>query len=95
MRLDSITITDEAGRQAIVCVIGAGPRPWGVGCIDTAEQKCKAPIIGYATRNQAIRGAEAHLKWHAIDKPTCTDCGAWLSRKGSKRCRRGSCEADR
>lgn len=89
---DTITITDESQRQVIVCIVGAGPRPWGVGCVDG---DCKARIVGYATRNQGVRGAEAHLKWHAIGKPTCQECGAWLSRKGSKRCRRGTCEADR
>lgn len=90
---DSITITDGA-KQAIVCIVGSGARPWGVGCVDP-DQKCKASIVGYTTRNQAVKGAEWHLKWHANGEPTCQDCGAWLSRKGSKRCRRGTCEAGR
>jgi hypothetical protein len=89
--MSSITITD--GRlQVIVCIVG-GARPWGYGCIDRDE--CGATVVGYATRNQGVRGAEAHLKWHANGKPTCRDCGAWLSRKGSTRCRKGTCEADR
>lgn len=95
----TITITDESGRQALVCIAGSGARPWAVACIDTVgrdeTQRCKAQIFGYATRNQGIRGAEAHLKWHTNGEPTCGECGAWLSRKGSRRCRRGTCEADR
>jgi hypothetical protein len=88
---ESITITDGT-RQVIVCIVGAGSRPWGMGCVN---DDCKAIVIGYTTRNQGVRGAEAHLKWHANGKPTCNECGTWLSREASKRCRRGTCEVDR
>jgi hypothetical protein len=95
MSRESITITDESGRQALVCIAGYGARPWAVACVDTEPddtKRCKASIFGYTTRTQGIRAAEAHLRWHANGKPECVDCGAWLTRKGAKRCRRGTCE---
>lgn len=96
MSAREITIVDESGRQALVM---RGGSSWSVACIDTVERDdtklCKAIIVGYATRSQGIRGGEAHLRWHANGKPMCQDCGAWLGRKGSKRCRKGTCEADR
>jgi hypothetical protein len=86
--LGTITLTDETQRQVMVCNIGVS---WGVACV---PEDCTASIVGYTTRTQAVRGAEWHLRWHAIGKPTCAECGAWLTRKGSKRCRRGTCEVD-
>lgn len=90
-RLPDVQITDDTGRIALVL----GGWSWSVACVDTVDHECKAKIIGYDTRNQAIRGAEGHLRWHVNGKPECRDCGAWLSRRGAKRCRKGTCGADR
>lgn len=86
-----LTLVDETGRQAMVT---CGMR-WNVLCLDIPDRwACKARIMGYETRTQAIHGAEAHLRWHVNGKPTCAECGAWLNRKGAKRCRnREACEA--
>jgi hypothetical protein len=74
--------------KAIVVTNG---RSWTVACIDLTG-RCKARILGYETRARAIKGAEWHLRWHGNGEPTCRDCGQWLSRKGSTRCRAGTCE---
>lgn len=92
MSARDLTIVDDTGRQAMVV---SGMR-WNVLCIDVPDDyACKARIMGYETRAQGIRGAEAHLRWHANGKPECRECGAWLGRRGSTRCRKGTCEVDR
>lgn len=91
-RLPDIQITDDTGRIALVL----GGWSWSVACVDTVDHDCKMKIVGYDTRTQAIRGAEAHLRWHVNGKPECTECGSTLSRKGASRCRnRDYCEAMR
>jgi hypothetical protein len=86
-----LTLIDETGRQVMVTKSWR----WNVLCIDVPDDYvCKAKILGYDTRTQAIHGAEGHLRWHVNGKPECRECGAWLNRKGAKRCRnRQACEA--
>lgn len=92
MNKRDITIVDETGRQATAMRSGSG---WTVFCTDVPDDyQCRALIVGWPTRARAIQGAEGHLRWHVNGKPECRDCGAWLSRKGSKRCRKGACAAD-
>lgn len=93
MSARNLTIVDDTGRQATVMRSGVG---WSIFCTDVPDDyQCKARVVGYDTRSQGIRGAEAHLRWHANGKPECRECGAWLNRKGSTRCRKGTCEVDR
>ena len=65
---------------------------WAVLCIAIDDPVRCPNIIGWPTRIRAIHGAEWHLRWHDNGKPTCQDCGAWLSRR-ARRCRKGTCEA--
>jgi hypothetical protein len=74
------------GLRATAAWIGAS---WGVAC---HEDDCKVSIVGFRGETAALRGANAHLIWHVNGKPTCRDCGAWLSSRSSKRCRKGHCE---
>lgn len=74
------------GLRVLACSIGAS---WAVSCY---EPDCDARIVGYRGRDQAVKGGMAHLMWHVHGKPTCRDCGAWLSHRTAKRCRKGRCE---
>jgi hypothetical protein len=74
--------------RATAAGIGAS---WGVSCW---QNDCKARIVGFRGEAAALRGANAHLVWHVNGKPTCEDCGAWLNARSSKRCRKGTCDAE-
>lgn len=65
---------------------------WGIKCW---SDECSASVVGYRNGPDAIKGAALHLVWHVNGKPTCEDCGAWLSHKTSRRCRKGTCEVTR
>lgn len=91
-----ITILDgETRREVTVMPNGVG---WAYFCTDAPYvlpvDRCRFTVVGYNTRSQAIRAAEAHLRWHVIGKPMCERCDSTLSRKGAKRCRRGTCPAE-
>ncbi len=72
--------------------VGSAGASWAVGCY---EADCTSTIIGYFNRDAAARGGMHHLLWHIHGKPTCVDCGAWLSHRTSIRCRKGTCEVSR
>jgi hypothetical protein len=74
-----------------VTVASAGAS-WAVSCHET---DCNATVVGYRGRDNAVKGGTAHLMWHVHGKPTCRDCGAWLSHRTARRCRKGTCEAGR
>jgi ribosomal protein L40E len=75
------------GRQVLASCIGAS---WAIACY---EPDCNATVVGYRGRDHAVKGGMAHLMWHVHGKPTCRDCGAWLSHRTARRCRKGTCEA--
>jgi hypothetical protein len=86
---DIATVTDGTGRSVFVCSAGSGQFKWGFTC--SGDLECRITAIGWRRQSQAIRGAEWHLRWHRNGKPQCVDCGADLGRKGSTRCRPGTC----
>ncbi|MEV6633919.1 hypothetical protein AB0M54_24525 [Actinoplanes sp. NPDC051470] len=73
--------------RALACKSG---RSWSVACM---VSECRVPIVGFRNADAALRGALGHLMWHVHGKPTCRDCGAWLSHRTARRCRKGQCEA--
>jgi hypothetical protein len=78
--------------NSLRATIGSVGVSWGVLC---HEDDCRANIIGFRGETNALKGGMAHLIWHINGKPECRDCGAWLSYRSSKRCRKGTCEVDR
>jgi hypothetical protein len=82
----------EIGIDRLRAIASSGGASWAVAC---EVSQCRARIVGFAGRDAALRGGMAHLVWHLNGQPTCEDCGAWLSHKTSKRCRKGTCEAGR
>jgi hypothetical protein len=69
---------------------GSAGASWSIGC---HEDGCRAIVIGFDGRMAALSGGVMHLIWHLNGKPECRECGAWLDRKGAKRCPKGTCEA--
>lgn len=74
------------GLRVTAAWIGAS---WGVSC---HEDDCRVSIVGFRGETAALKGGMFHLIWHVNGKPTCKDCGAWLSHRTSRRCRKGTCE---
>jgi hypothetical protein len=77
------------GFRVLAGCIGAS---WAISCY---ESDCAGTIVGFRGRDAAVKGGTAHLMWHVHGKPTCRDCGAWLSHRTARRCRKGTCEAAR